>query len=132
MTYPFKFLGILTLLIFCGFFWFNPPFFNFTDSAQKGFYIPTTKERADFITFCVPTGKTPENILISPRFCSDKNPKGIKIVKRIVKHTRDGIIVRGLTNNSIDSRVLGPIPKHLIRGYFSLLISIPAHVSANP
>lgn len=88
---------------------------NFTNSAPKGLYWKS--ETGEFVTFCL--AESHKTYPFYTRFCSPKNPNGTRILKYVAARTQIGdVMVLGLTEASIDSRVLGPIKPDQIKGHW--------------
>lgn len=97
---------------------------NASPSAPRGIYIPADLKAGGYVSFCVPTEGRVQEVVFSPRLCTDTNPGGTTVLKKVVRISDVGLTVQGRTENSLDSRVLGTIPFALVRGSYALLIAI--------
>ena len=94
---------------------------NWTASVPVGLYAATPPESATFVTFCLPP--LPASIRHDPALCTWSQPRGKPVLKRLVAMTCHGLHLRGDTANSLDSRLFGPLPEKLVRGYWRPVLS---------
>ena len=89
---------------------------NWTPSVPVGFYALSNPARATFVTFCLPP--LPLWVRHDPGVCTWSNSNGLPILKRLVASGPSGLYLCGDTGNALDSRVFGPLPTELVRGYW--------------
>ena len=89
---------------------------NWTASVPVGLYFASSSESATFVTFCLPP--LPETIRHAPELCTWSQPRGRPVLKRLAATTRRGLHLCGDTFNALDSRLFGPLPVELARGYW--------------
>ena len=101
---------------------------NFTNSVDRGIYKRIEERDVElriffdepvYISFCLSASY--KRASFYERYCSPDNPSKTRILKRIVgKQTnmKTGWLVRGDTEGSLDSRVLGPIQDIQVSGFW--------------
>ena len=89
---------------------------NWTASVPVGVYFASSPDDATFVTFCLPP--LPETIRHDPAVCTWSRPRGRPVLKRLAATTRRGLHLCGDTSNALDSRLFGPLPAGLVRGYW--------------
>ena len=108
----------------------DPPQYtwNFTNSVDRGIYKRIEERDVElriffdepvYISFCLSASY--KRASFCERYCSPDNPSKTRILKRIVgKQTnmKTGWLVRGDTEGSLDSRVLGPIQDIQVSGFW--------------
>ena len=94
---------------------------NASASVPRGLYIRADPGTARYVTFCLGDRALPLPV------CSDDTPGGPRVLKRIATRRPDGsVIVTGDTPTALDSRIIGPVARQDIRGWWRpLLISDP-------
>ena len=103
---------------------------NATPSVPRGVYLRSPPEDASYVSFCLtPSHRT---MIAYDDYCRPEQPMATRILKRIERTLPDGkLIVRGNTQQSLDSRLLGPVALESIQGWWRPLLVIDATVTAN-
>ncbi len=94
---------------------------NGTPSVPVGFYAASSPDNATFVTFCLPP--LPAGIRHDPAVCTWSQPQGRPVLKRLVATTHRGFRLCGDTANALDSRLFGPLPPELVRGYWQPVLT---------
>lgn len=95
---------------------------NVSGSAPLGLYLRADPSNAGFATICLPD--LPEWVGYASNLCSEDNPTGIPVIKRIVAKTDRGVILRGDGAFPLDSRVFGPVSPGQILGFWRPVASL--------
>ncbi len=96
---------------------------NATTSVPRGLYLRANAQTATYVTFCLDTRH--RQAPWYPHLCSPDAPDGLRILKRIAERRPDGsLIVKGDTPGALDSRVLGPVRRGDVRGWWMPLLRI--------
>ena len=95
---------------------------NPTGSVPAGLYAAAEPGRAGFVAFCLP--ELPAGIRHAPDLCTRSRPGGTPVLKRVAARVPGGVLVRGDARASLDSRVFGPVPAALVRGYYRPLLTL--------
>jgi type IV secretory pathway protease TraF len=108
----------------------DPPQYtwNFTNSVERGIYKRIEERDVElrvfyndpvYVSFCLPIELRDASFY--ERFCSPDNPNDTRILKRLAAKNAGeagGWVVRGDTEGSLDSRVLGPIQDNQVSGFW--------------
>ena len=97
---------------------------NATTSVPRGIYLKADPSDATYVTFCL--GERHAAAAWYGRFCSPDDPDGVRILKRLGERRGDAMIVEGDVPHALDSRVLGPVRLHEIRGWWRPVIQAGA------
>ncbi|MCY4152625.1 MAG: hypothetical protein OXE94_10380 [Aestuariivita sp.] len=96
---------------------------NATSSVPRGVYLRSSPEAASHVSFCLDTHH--HELRFYDNYCRPEQPTATRILKRIERKLPSGkLIVRGNTERSLDSRLLGPIAMSRIQGWWRPLIVI--------
>ncbi|MCY4288565.1 MAG: hypothetical protein OXC63_08230 [Aestuariivita sp.] len=96
---------------------------NATPSVPRGVYLRSNPEAASYVSFCLDTHH--RELVLYDNYCRPEQPTATRILKRIEKILPSGkLIVRGNSEWSLDSRLLGPIAMSRIQGWWRPLIVI--------
>ncbi len=111
----------------------SPPHYtwNFTNSVPMGVYKRLDERDADlskvltgtvYVTFCLP--QELKDLSFYSRFCSADAPNKRRIIKRFIGEHRDGgLDVRGDTETSLDSRILGGVGIDQVDAYWKPVLT---------
>ncbi len=103
---------------------------NATPSVPRGVYLRSSPEAASHVSFCLDTHH--RALPLYDRYCRPEQPTATRILKRIEKKLPSGqLIVRGNTDRSLDSRLLGPIAVSRIHGWWRPLVVIDPIATAS-
>ncbi|MCY4288612.1 MAG: hypothetical protein OXC63_08470 [Aestuariivita sp.] len=103
---------------------------NATPSVPRGVYLRSTPEDASYVSFCL--AQSHRMMISYGDYCRPEQPMATRILKRIERTLPDGrLIVRGNTQKSLDSRLLGPVDPESIQGWWRPLLVIDPIVTAN-
>lgn len=101
---------------------------NATPSVPRGLYPKADPADVTHVTFCL--GRRHGAAEWYGHFCSPDSPAGVRILKRIAERGDGHVIVAGDMPRALDSRVLGPIRLHEIRGWWRPAIQVGASRNA--
>ena len=93
---------------------------NATTSVPRGIYVKADPAAATYVSFCL--GERHGNAAWYGLVCSPDNPDGVRVLKRLVERREGAVIVEGDEPRALDSRVVGPVRLHEIRGWWRPLI----------
>lgn len=94
---------------------------NGTPSVPVGLYAASSPDNATFVTFCLPPLSA--SISHDPVLCTWSQPHGKPVLKRLVAKTDRGLHLCGDSANALDSRLFGPLPPELVRGYWQPVLT---------
>ena len=89
---------------------------NTGGSVPVGFYIAVDPSDAEYVTFCLPT--LPHRVRFDPALCSQANPNGRPVIKRVERVMDGAVHVRGDIPFALDSDLFGALDITLVRGWW--------------
>lgn len=112
--------GVLTVCVVA--IWQGLIMINVTPSVARGFYVAASSSTAPYVSFCLPATARSEAFYL--QFCSQDTALGPAILKRVAERLPDGdFVVIGDHPQSIDSRMIGTVPRKMVRGYWMPILT---------
>jgi len=90
---------------------------NLSPSVARGLYVHAAPHHATHVSFCL--DRRHRTLAARTPFCHPDTPGGTRILKRIAERLPNGdLIVRGITETALDSRLLGAVQPAQVKGWW--------------